>query len=406
MKRWLTMLLVIGVALTGFAQDEPEVLFLNLLEDAIIRDVVNIEAEGKNFPDLQSFGFADFLYSDDGGESFTTIGRDGNTFDGLSLSWDTNEVPDGEYLLRIEVTDLTNTMGNGTQRVFVNNRGNDSFSNRMLDILSDLFGALGQALNSPDDIDISEAVSVIQENLGAASVTVQIAFDDTQAINDELPQSVRNQDSLLQRIPLFSDIMRAYLGAEAGIKNLAIAEAQTAFIELSVLMETLSTLKIGSVDFSQLEPVADALSEASGKLDQLLASIQGEGDSSSDAVLGEFIELTRIAVPILVDMSQAMHEADVACPVSFSDSVNDISVQYALDNTERMIHVGDRAVNGELVIFDAEGSTVYETPFEQPFIWDRAGSNESPLDPATYYFRIELGDASGDIKTGRLVIVP
>jgi hypothetical protein len=400
------MLLVAGIALTGFAQDEPEVLFLNLAEDAIIRDVVNIEAEGKNFPDLQSFGFADFLYSDDGGESFTTIGRDGNTFDGLSLLWDTTEVPDGEYLLRIDVTDLTNTMGNGTQRVFVNNRGNDSFSNRMLDILSVLFGALGQALNSPEDIDISEAVSVIQENLTTASVTVQVAFDDTHAINNELPQSIRNQDGLLQQIPLFIDIMKAYLDAEAGIRNLAIADAQTAFIELSVFMERLSTLKIGNVDFSLLEPVADALSEASGKLDQLLASIQGEGDASSDEVLGEFIALTRIAVPLLVDMAQVMHEADIACSVSFSDSASDISVQYAFDNAERTIHVGDGTLGGTLTVFDADGDTVYETSFEQPFVWDGSGNSGSQLDPATYYFNIELDDASDQVKTGRLVIVP
>jgi len=94
----ISMVLVVG-GVVALAQEvaAPEVAFLSPSEDAILQDNVSIVVEGRNFQDLTTFGFADFFYETP--SERVHLGTDKNTFDGLSLGWDTSSVPDGPFAI-------------------------------------------------------------------------------------------------------------------------------------------------------------------------------------------------------------------------------------------------------------------------------------------------------------------
>ncbi len=390
------------ISFSGLAQEDttPRAVFLNPTEDGIIRNTVNVEVEGVNFFDLQNFGFVDFLYSSDG-ENFTTIGRDQNTFDGLSITWDTTTVPDGEYILRAEVTDLVNTMGTGTTTVFVNNNGNQSFTNRLMELLAVSFDALSQALNSPEEISLDEAIGIIQENLDAGAVIIESTLAEILTLSDAAPDFIKQADPFLLQLPAVEKLLTATITARDSITNLVLADAQMAFGDMASALGTLANAQPNGFDFSPLAEVSVAVDDAASRLDELIESIGGEGDSNTDEILAEFVEITRLAVPVLQAISVGLAESNETCPVRFSDSQNPISVQFAQAETERNILVDVDA--GSVELFNANGDSLISGDFsEGTFTWNGSNTNAD-----TFYFVMNFEEAGvGVTKSGRLVVLP
>jgi len=390
------------ISFSGLAQEDttPRAVFLNPTEDGIIRNTVTIVVEGQNFFDLQNFGFVDFLFSSDG-ENFTTIGRDQNTFDGLSITWDTTTVPDGEYMLRAEVTDLVNTMGNGTATVFVNNNGNQSFTNRLMELLAVSFDALAQALNSPEEISLDEALGIIQENLDIGAVIIESVLGEIQTLSDAAPGFIKEMDPFLSQLPAIEKLLSATIDARNSIANLVLDEAQMAFSDMADALASLSNVQPNGFDFSPLAEVAVAVDDASNRLDELIDSIGGEGDSNTDEILAEFVEITRLAVPVLQTISMLLGESNETCLVRFSDSQNHISVQFVEAETERNILVD--VETGSVELFNLNGDSLIGGGFsEGTFTWN--GNNAGA---ETVYFVMNFEeDGVNVIKSGRLVVLP
>ena len=93
------------------AGDAPEtstarVRWLSLCPEGVCTGIVRLEVQAEGFPDLQSFSFALFEFSQDG-EHFVEIGVDRTLSDGFWIEWDTRKLPEGTYTLRATVTDAT-----------------------------------------------------------------------------------------------------------------------------------------------------------------------------------------------------------------------------------------------------------------------------------------------------------
>lgn len=398
----IVIALLLFVSFGSQAQEDtiPRAIFISPAENDIIRNTVTIVVEGQNFFDLENFGFVDFLYSSDG-ENFTTIGRDQNTFDGLSITWDTTTVEDGEYILRAEVTDLVNTMGNGTAKVFVNNNGNQSFTNRLMELLAVSFDALAQALNSPEEISLDEAIGIIQDNLDIGAVIIESTLAEIQALSDAAPGFVKESDPFLNQLPAIEKLLSATITARNSITDLVLDAAQMAFADMASAMATLSNVQPNGFDFSPLADVATAVNDASNRLDELIESIGGEGNADTDEILAEFVEITRLAVPVLQSISESLALDNEACPVRFSDSQNPISVQYLQAETERNILVNVDA--GSVELFNANGDSLMSGNFSGgAFTWNGNGSGAD-----TFFFVMNFEENGVNVtKTGRLVVLP
>lgn len=407
-RLWGVVGLLVLVAGGGtIAQDnEPRVVYVAPLENDILHDRVTLAVEGENL-DLALSGFADFLFSPDG-ETFTTIGRDLNAFDGLSIEWDTTTVEDGPYTLKAEVTDIANVMGVGTLQVFVNNRSNQSFTNRVTENLSNTLNALASALNFPETLGLEEAVSAIQDNLNIAVATVEDAFADIQKISQGVPEAILQLDPFLKHLALITALADAVVAANDSIEGLVLSEAQAAFLDLSAAIAEFSKLQPNGIDFSPLAGVAQTLEEAASRLDELLAAIQGQSDASSDEVLQEFLDIARDVVPIILPIAAALMQQVEAFPVRFSDVEHPISVQFLETLHPSTIHIGNAATTGQIELFDAEANPILTASLEQgQFNWDGRTSSGALAGAGTYYFLATLTtDAAPLTLTGRLLVKP
>jgi hypothetical protein len=102
------------------ATSTARVRWLALCPGGVCTGVVRLEVQAEGFPDLQSFSFALFEFSQDG-DHFVEIGVDRTASDGFWVEWDTRRLPEGTYILRVTVTDATGVRATMTARVEVRN---------------------------------------------------------------------------------------------------------------------------------------------------------------------------------------------------------------------------------------------------------------------------------------------
>jgi len=83
---------------------DANVSLVDFCADNICSGEVEIKVEASGFENLDGFSFASFEYSIDG-ERFYEIAVDRHYADGFSALWDTTELSNGAYTLRVVVTD-------------------------------------------------------------------------------------------------------------------------------------------------------------------------------------------------------------------------------------------------------------------------------------------------------------
>lgn len=406
---WVRILMWLVVGMGGMvasAQEAatPEVVFVAPSENSILQDSVSIVVEGRNFQDLTTFGFADFFYETD--SRSVHLGTDKNTFDGLSLSWDTSSVPDGAYRVRVEVTDLVNTKGEGSIAVFVNNHGNQSFTTRATQNLISAIEALARALDFPDNLNAGEAIGVIKANFESAVATLDAALEQTQSIIDFVPDVVAQDDPFLKDTPLFAQLDRAVRGTKAAIENLDLEAAQTALADVVVAVRALAQIRPNGADLSPFERVAEGIETAAAELDKLLQALGGDTGQSIDAALEQFLALSRQVVPDLRAVATALRQTDEAFSLAFSSEAAPIAVNFRADD---LIHVrlDGVSVSAEVRLFNGRGDGLLTSAFETEWVWDGQDSEGTPVGAGTFFFTIHAPENGPDtVKTGQLVILP
>ena len=83
---------------------------------------VELVIKAKGFQNLDSFSFASFEYSHNTSERFFEIGIDRTYQDGFSMIWDTTKQANGNYTLRVVVTDAKGIRASTTLQVSVQNK--------------------------------------------------------------------------------------------------------------------------------------------------------------------------------------------------------------------------------------------------------------------------------------------
>jgi len=403
---WVKVLVLLVVGMVASAQEAaaPEVVFLAPSENSILQDSVSIVVEGRNFQDLTTFGFADFFYETD--SRSVHLGTDKNTFDGLSLSWDTSSVLDGAYRVRVEVTDLVNTKGEGSVAVFVNNHGNQSFTMRAAQNLISAIEALARALDFPDNLNAGEAIGVIKANFESAVATLDAALEQTQSIIDFVPDVVAQDDPFLKDTPLFAQLDRAVRDTKAAIESLDLQAAQVALADVVVAVRGLAKIRPNGADLSPFENVAEGIETAAAELDKLLQALGGDTGQSIDAALEQFLALSRQVVPDLRAVATALRQTDEAFAVAFSSATAPIAVNFQAGD---LIHVrlDGVTVPAKVLLFNDRGDSLLTSTFETEFVWNGQDGDGKPVGAGTFFFSIHVpGDGSDIVKTGKLVILP
>jgi len=403
---WVKVLVLLVVGMVASAQEAaaPEVVFIAPSENSILQDSVSIVVEGRNFQDLTTFGFADFFYETD--SRSVHLGTDKNTFDGLSLSWDTSSVPDGAYRVRVEVTDLINTKGEGTIPVFVNNHGNQSFTARAAQNLISAIEALARALDFPDNLNAGEAIGVIKANFELAVATLDAALEQTQSILDFVPDVVAQDDPFLKDTPLFAQLDRAVRDTKAAIEGLDLQAAQVALADVVVAVRGLAQIRPNGADLSPFERVAEGIEAAATELDKLLQALGGDTGQSIDAALEQFLALSRQVVPDLRAVATALRQTDEAFAVGFSSATAPIAVNFQAGD---LIHVrlDGVSVPAKVSLFNDRGDRLLTSAFETEWVWNGQDGDGKSAGAGTFFFSIHVPENEPDIvKTGKLVILP
>lgn len=122
-KGWrvvIPLVALISLVNSVLLAEEAQVQIVAPADGAIVRGQVEVKAEGVGFRDLELIGVAVFEYSRDG-EDYELIGIDNDSFDGFVAVWATTRIPDGEYKLRVTITDLWNTTALAEIGVWVDN---------------------------------------------------------------------------------------------------------------------------------------------------------------------------------------------------------------------------------------------------------------------------------------------
>jgi len=389
----------------GQAQEDedPRVAFLAPADGTVVHDRLLIEAEGINFRDLKTFGFAVFSYAPEGGD-FKEIGRDRNTFDGLSLLWDTSGVADGAYTLRVEVTDLFNLTGTGEVSVFVNNEGNQSLTRRVVRNLVTAFEALARALDFPPDLTLTESVDLLFENLESASAAFETTLEDVNALRASSPEAVAQADPFLRHASLFEELAEAINAARAGFRTLEPGPTEAALEAISAAARRLAPLRPNGVDLAPLAEVAEIIDASLADLDLVFETVGGGASGESvEETLRAFLQRAQRAAAPVERVAQRLEAANADCPVTFSDGQGRTAVHYAVGATA--IRIGlPGAAGGEIDWYDAAGDPLGAGVIaDGTFLWE-AGADQ----PAGRYFFVAAFGRDGQAvtKTGRVVLRP
>jgi len=110
-----------------------------------------------------------FEYSQDG-INYSLIEVDNESYDGFSATWDTTKVPDGEYKLRVTITDLWNTTASSEIRVWVDNEQRLPRTLRVPQAFLTIQDAL--AFARPGDTIIVDASIVIEAFIGPILIDI------------------------------------------------------------------------------------------------------------------------------------------------------------------------------------------------------------------------------------------
>ncbi|MFQ6033615.1 MAG: right-handed parallel beta-helix repeat-containing protein [Candidatus Bipolaricaulia bacterium] len=167
-------LLVGAVALA----EEARVQIIEPADGAILRGRVEITAEGTGFRDLETLGVAVFEYSSDGTD-YSLIGIDNVSYDGFSTTWDTTKVPDGEYRLRVTITDLWNTTAQAEIEVWIDNERKLPRTLRVPQAFATIQEALAEA-RPHDTIEVDGSVGL---GLYIGNFTVDVPQITIEAVN-------------------------------------------------------------------------------------------------------------------------------------------------------------------------------------------------------------------------------
>ncbi len=384
-------------------QGDPRVAFLAPEDGAIVHDRLLIEAEGIDFQDLKTFGFAVFSYAPEGGD-FREIGRDRNTFDGLSLLWDTSQVEDGAYTLRAEVTDLFNLTGTGQVMVFVNNDGNQSLTHRVVRNLVSAFDALARTLDFPPDQTLTESVDLLFENLESASAAFESTLEDINALRAAAPEAVAQADPFLRHAPLFEELAGAINAAREGFRTLEPAPTEAALGAISAAARRLAPLRPNGVDLAPLAEVADVIDASLADLDLVFETVGGGASGVSvEETLQAFLQRAQRAAAPVDRVARALEAANADCPVTFSDGAGRTAVHYEVG--ARAIQIGlPNAAGGTIQWYDAQERALGSGSItDGRYVWE-VGS----LQPAGRYFFVAEFELNGQprTKTGRVVLRP
>lgn len=399
------VIVLLGVGAQAQETVAPEVIFVSPQENAIVQDSLSIVVEGLNFQDIKTFGFANFFYEDGANNIF--IGVDDNTFDGLSFVWDTTTVPDGEYRLTVEVADLFNNKGSAKTTIFVNNNGNQSFTNRVTQNLINAVESLARALDLPDDIELTNAIGIIQANLEIAVATIHTSLTATQRIVEAAPTVVAETDPFLRNTTLLRQLSRAISDAQSSILGLNLSAAKAALQDVAVAVRGFAQTTPNGVDLSPLNDVANGVEAAALQLDKLLEAIQGNSNEAVDEALKAFVALSQQTVPQLQVVADALRDANQDCLVSFSGSLDPIAVSFKRSDEARLIQVQGEQTSGQIEIVNDRGKLLLAAEFEQAFTWDGKTANGTAVNDGNFFFIITLPNGRFDvIKTGRIVVLP
>ena len=384
----------------------PQVQFIYPTEQAILQGGVTMVVEGVNFQDLKTFGYADFFY-EAVGKPRVHLGTDQNTFDGLSLVWDTRALPDGEYRLSASLTDLFNNKGAGSVSVFINNLGNQSFTAQVAQHLLSSLEAMSRALDFPENLDVSKAIGIIQANLENAVVTINIAVAETRAILAAAPSVLVSTDPFLKIAPMLEQLARAINAAETSIASLSLSSAQSALAQLVQAVRDLSRVAPNGVNFAPLENVAVGIEQAAAQLDQLLAALQGKTGQSVEQAINTFTELARGVIPHLQQVAASLVQSIEGLAIRFKNAQGQVAVHFDLAERARIIEVTGNPTSGTIELFNAKGQAVLQGPLDGPrFVWDGSGQGGAPLGAGDYFFILTLQEGAGRTESGRVVVLP
>lgn len=384
----------------------PQVEFVYPTEQAILQGGVTIVVEGLNFQDLKTFGYADFFY-EAAGKPRVHLGTDQNTFDGLSLVWDTRALPDGPYQLSASLTDLFNSKASGSVSVFINNLGNQSFTAQVAQHVLSSLEAMSRALDFPEGLDVSKAIGVIQANLENAVVIINTAVTETRAILTAAPSVLVSTDPFLKIAPLLEQLSRGINATEASISSFSLSSAQTALVQLVQAVRDLSRVSPNGVDFSPLENVAIGIEQAAAQLEQLLAALRGETGQSVEQAINAFTALARGVIPSLQQVAASLAQSIQSLAIRFENAEGQTAVHFELGERARVIEVVGNPTSGTLELFNAKGQSVLQSALDGPrFVWDGSGQGGALLGAGDYFFILILQEGAGRTESGRVVVLP
>lgn len=411
MSRWLMAVVITSLVfalplLPTLAQptSQQEVRILKPQDEAAVEGEVEILAEGIGFIDLHLFGYAHFWYSS-GGERFTFLGMDANGSDGFSLVWDTNQVPDGRYLIKVTIADLLNNQGANQIAVTVSNHGIESITEEIVDTVGKAFKGAGDALEFDKQKGLTEVINDVVNGFGVAAMSFNSAAQDLKEIGSTVRNSIAAADPIISKAGLYEALGKAFASAGANLRAINIDGAVEGLKNIQEIMLALASTRFDDVNF-------DLLYLATQEIDEAVEAVLGLKEFISGAKQGDPSEVAERALLALEEIGCSFREIGIELSelaeqklVTFADVNGNPVTKHELG--EVLVINASRARRIKVEIFRQSGDLVFTGAAEgDRFEWDGKGDAGELVTRGIYFYRITFeSDGIERVRMGKLVIV-
>lgn len=413
-------LLVLVIILTSIFiradTGDPQVHIIHPNDGTIIKGKVKIRAEAIGFMDLTA-SFAHFSYSPDG-IHFTFLEPDQDSSDGFAQTWDTAQVVDGKYSIKVSVTGTFGDKASRQISVIVNNhvsQAKEGIHSLTRELAENIGSGMEKAWSILEFSDEDEEIFAFLRTTSGKFKEAAGCFRDVERslvnIKADLPavfskiKQVKSSDSMSE---IFGNLASSFESAGESIKTMDNGSLKAALKEIQTEISSLVGLNFCGIDFTPLTKVKDKLDKIlmlTDKVDQLVkgTEVDVEGSEidelirqfkSTFAKIGEIIEKVGTQVKRLASNGK----------VKFTNSSGNDLNSYSLG--EELILRAPKVKQMKFELFDVGQSLVFSKTAEKDEIgWQGTGSDGKLLPAGLYYFQVTLiSEEQKGVEIGWIVI--
>jgi len=332
----------------------------------------------------------------------------------VKLLWTAVE---GDHLLRVEVDPFDEILESSesnnklTSRVEVRKlQGIRSITRSLLESIGQGLQKTGQAFQIQPNQDLLQLLGAFQAALANARDELLASAERLSTLQQILSPNL-STEAQIQASDQIAGLYRSWADALGkaieGLQKLNPNILLAAFGQVRAVLVGLSALAVEGISLVSLADAVPLMDQGLGKIEQLLAALNGVKGIDVNAVVRDLLALLTQMGRLLVQEGDDVLQAAQERAAQFTDGGGQPIVRYQAGQELKISAAGAQKL--KLEVFDASGRAVFtgETMGER-LNWNGIGGDGQALSPGRYYYRLTITDPSGSfhVELGEIVLSP